>query len=411
METYGFWITDKKQRFRTEHFFGKSAAVYSRSGLHATEKQLIAQLESMEKSPKRMLVAGNRTGVTAMLSKWRWPECEVICHAFDLHHARAIQRNLCANGFRAPITVDAGVEIFTMEEVRQPRSRNTREIPVYCTAALPDGPFDLVLMAFTHGLMTTELLFDQLEDVNLVLSDGGRCVVAAEGDHAQLFKQYKTIFGKYSPLYDRKNLSCATMAKIGELKKRRDFSAVFSASLPGCDPVELVSLPGCFCHRRPDTGGLALAEMAQGEAKPEMKLLDMGCGCGLIGCLLAKKEPTLKITFVDSHARALEAVRRNIQSLGIAGAKLVLADDGYVERGFDLFVGNPPYYSDYRIADVFLQTAFAVLHRGGVCMTVAKTAHALEERQRQNFGAVEVLQRRGYQILKSVRAGRPQMDR
>jgi len=87
--------------------------------LHATEKQLIAQLESMEKPPKRMLVAGNRTGVTAMLSKWRWPECEVICHAFDLHHARAIQRNLCANGFRAPITIDAGVEIFTMEELIQ----------------------------------------------------------------------------------------------------------------------------------------------------------------------------------------------------------------------------------------------------------------------------------------------------
>ena len=136
----------------------------------------------------------------------------------------------------------------------------------------------------------------------------------------------------------------------------------------------------------------------------------MGCGCGLVGLLVADRlkegsRTSVSLVMVDSHSRAVEASGENAAKFGIA-AEVILADDGSPARmdgTFDVFVGNPPYYSDYRIADVFLETAKRALKTGGVCYTVCKNAAGLEPVQRRYFPDVEVIPRRGYAVLKSVK--------
>ena len=102
---------------------------------------------------------------------------------------------------------------------------------------------------------------------------------------------------------------------------------------------------------------------------------------------------------------AIEAARVNAARAGIP-VELVLSDDG-LPRGqagkFDYFVGNPPYYSDYRIAEIFLETAYRALRPGGVCLTVVKTASGLQPLQEKYFQTVEVIKRRGYCVLRSKR--------
>jgi 16S rRNA (guanine1207-N2)-methyltransferase len=187
----------------------------------------------------------------------------------------------------------------------------------------------------------------------------------------------------------------------------RDFSARWKASVPGIEPVEFTSFPGCFCHRRLDEGGLALAEVVSRELKElgsGARLLDMGCGCGLVGFLVAKAVPGVSLVMVDSHSRAVEAANANSAALGVE-AEVILSDNGTPERmdgTFDVFVGNPPYYSDYRIADVFLETAKRALKPGGACYTVCKNAAGLEPVQRRYFPDVKVTRRRGYAVLKST---------
>ena len=170
--------------------------------------------------------------------------------------------------------------------------------------------------------------------------------------------------------------------------------------------LAFTSFPGCFCHRRQDEGGLALAEVAARElAGRNVRLLDMGCGCGLVGFLVKSVTPGADLVMVDSHARAVEAANVNARNFGYA-AEVILSDNGTPARmdgTFDVFVGNPPYYSDYRIADVFLQTAVRALKPGGVCYTVCKNAAGLEPVQKTHFPAVEIIKRRGYAVLKSVK--------
>ena len=111
------------------------------------------------------------------------------------------------------------------------------------------------------------------------------------------------------------------------------------------------------------------------------------------------------LVLVDSHARAVEAAKENAAKFGVS-AEVILSDNGTPARmdgTFDIFVGNPPYYSDYRIAEVFLETAVRALKPGGVCYQVVKNAAGLEPVQRRYFPDVEVIRRRNYCVLKSVK--------
>jgi 16S rRNA (guanine1207-N2)-methyltransferase len=398
-----FRITDLPQnQVKTETFLDGTVSVISRSGLHLTETLLIEQLKRLHAKPVSLLIAGNRTGAAAMVAASLFPECAITCHAFDLHHARAILRNLAANRFAFDFTHDpfvttAGTKVVSGAEDGAPR------FSVACTGALPPGAYDTALFMATPGTMTGELILDQLEDLHQNLAIGGACVIACEADTGPLMKQIKALFGNISIHFDKKGVTCVTARKTEALKEPRRFSAAFPASLPGGEKYMLESLPGVFCHRRPDAGGLALAEIAARELKPNQRVLDMGCGCGLVGILLAKSMPGLRVTFVDSHARAMACTHRNLTALGLEKTELVLSDEGLAKTGFSLFAGNPPYYSDFKIAELFLRTAHDTLRTGGTCLMVAKAARALEELQTEIFGNAEIIHRRGYGVVKSLR--------
>ena len=269
----------------------------------------------------------------------------------------------------------------------------THHAKVVCSPHLPEGPWDEIRFKTGPKLMSGELSLDLLQEISRLL--GGnlkppRFTLDFEGKER-----------------DRN----ALLEKVvGDPGRIRDFSAKWRTSVPGIEPIELTSFPGCFCHRRPDDGGLALAEVVSRElsaleSRPEtLNLLDMGCGCGLVGFLVASAVKGVNLVMVDSHSRAVEAAALNSRNLGIP-AEVILADNGTPERmdgSFDVFVGNPPYYSDYRIAEVFLETAKRALKPNGVCYTVVKNDAGLRPVQERFFPSVEVIHRRGYCVLKSL---------
>jgi len=299
-----------------------------------------------------------------------WLEGDITCHTLDIYHCHAIENSSCG-------------------------------VKAVCSPHLPKDDWDLVKFKTGPKLMSGELSLDLLQEIHLL--------------HPKRFEL--EFVGRER---DRNDL----LAKIKDDPDRvRDFSAVWPASVPGGQKIMLTSFPGCFCHRRVDDGGLALAEVVSRElsGKNPRAILDMGCGCGLVGFLVASSlsgsrqapgtnaaaphESNIRLVMVDSHTRAVEAANLNAEKLGIP-AEVILSDNGtpaQMDGSFDVFVGNPPYYSDYRIADIFLETAQRALKPGGVCYTVCKNADGLEPVQRRYFPEVEIIRRRGYAVLKSVK--------
>lgn len=285
-------------------------------------------------------------------------EGDVTCHVLDIYHRHAIEK--------------------------------VHHAKCVCSAHLPEGPWDLVKFKTGPKIHSGELSLDLLQECHRF---GCRVEVDFVGKER-----------------DRNDL----LNKIKDDPKRvRSFRAEWPASVPGGEKLMFTSYPGCFCHRRLDEGGLALAEVVSREMQEfsretqELRLLDMGCGCGLVGFLIANRlsARSTSLVLVDSHARAVEAATENAAKFGMP-AEVILSDSGTPARmdgTFDVFVGNPPYYSDYRIAEVFLETAKRALKPGGICYTVVKNAAGLKPVQERYFPQVEVVGRRGYNVLRSVK--------
>ena len=306
-------------------------------------------------------------------------EGDVTCHVLDIYHRHAIEK--------------------------------VHHAKVVCSAHLPEGPWDLIRFKTGPKIHSGELSLDLLQECFKVSKFQGFKVSGSRGFGVEV-----TYEGRER---DRNDL----LNKIKDDPKRvRSFKAEWPASVPGGERMMFTSYPGCFCHRRLDEGGLALAEVVTREMMNDefrmkngggVSLLDMGCGCGLVGFLIANrlKHSNIQtfehpnIVMVDSHARAVEAATENAAKFGIP-AEVILSDNGTPARmdgTFDVFVGNPPYYSDYRIAEVFLETAKRALKPGGICYTVVKNAAGLKPVQERYFPHVEVVGRRGYNVLRSVK--------
>ena len=294
---------------------------------------------------------------------------------------------------RTSSLLDGDATCHVLDIYQRHAIEKTHHAKVVCSPHLPEGDWEKVYFKTGPKLMSGELSLDLLQEISHLLG----------GD----LKPPRFNLDFEGKERDRN----ALLEKVLDDPKRvRDFSAKWKTSVPGIAPIELTSFPGCFCHRRPDDGGLALAEVVSRELSAlenrsgTIRLLDMGCGCGLVGFLVATAVKGIDLVMVDSHSRAVEAATLNSRDLGIP-AEVILADSGTPSRmdgTFDVFVGNPPYYSDYRIAEVFLETAKRALKPGGTCYTVVKNDAGLRPVQERYFPSVEVIRRRGYCVLKSV---------
>ena len=291
-------------------------------------------------------------------------EGDVTCHVLDIYHRHAIEK--------------------------------VHHAKCVCSAHLPEGPWDLIRFKTGPKIHSGELALDLLQECHHFGCKVEVDFVGKERDRNDLLNKIKD-----------------------DPKRVRSFKAEWPASVPGGEKLMFTSYPGCFCHRRLDEGGLALAEVvsrevlnteAQRHREEGLRILDMGCGCGLVGFLIANRISSLfpfpsSLVLVDSHSRAVEAATENAAKFGIP-AEVILSDSGTPARmdgTFDVFVGNPPYYSDYRIAEVFLETAKRALKPGGTCYTVVKNAAGLKPVQEKFFPSVAVIARRGYSVLKSVK--------
>lgn len=172
----------------------------------------------------------------------------------------------------------------------------------------------------------------------------------------------------------------------------------------GKRPVRLLTIPGVFSHREIDLGTLALAEVTIVESQKGDAMLDMGCGCGAVGVSIAVNQEVSRVCFVDSNARAVYITEKNCQLNGLQCYEVIMSDTGIKEAGgFTLFAGNPPYFSHYKISELFINTAYKALKPGGRAYIVAKTAIWHHKFMKKVFGNAEVIHRRGYGVVKSIR--------
>jgi 16S rRNA (guanine1207-N2)-methyltransferase len=114
--------------------------------------------------------------------------------------------------------------------------------------------------------------------------------------------------------------------------------------------LTLASHPGVFGHGKVDEGTLLmLASIEDSLPKKPLKVLDMGCGDGIVSAWLAQRGHL--VTAVDVSAFAIEACKRTLTANGLEGR--VLCSDVFSAlegEQFDWIVSNPPFHKERDIS-------------------------------------------------------------
>ena len=159
---------------------------------------------------------------------------------------------------------------------------------------------------------------------------------------------------------------------------------------------------GVFSKTKPDDGSLLLVENVLNHTI-KGKVLDMGCGYGLISILLKHQIKDLDVTGIDVNERAISCANESAQKMNL-DIKFLNQDIllGY-EDVFDSIVTNPPIRAGKKVVYGFFDYAQRHLNQDGKLFVVirrqqgaASAYKALQER----FKHVERLDlKKGFEIL------------
>lgn len=143
------------------------------------------------------------------------------------------------------------------------------------------------------------------------------------------------------------------------------------------------------------------------EFKENDKVLDLGCGCGVVGILAAKQIGANNVVMCDVSENAVQLSKQNAVANGVAGVTIRRSDGlkEISEKDFTLILSNPPYHTDFAVAKGFIEDGFKKLAIGGKMVMVTKRLDWYRNKLSSVFGGVTVKEKAGYYVFLAEKRG------
>jgi len=264
-------------------------------------------------------------------------------------------------------------------------------LSIVCSADFPAGPYDLAVLPFSFR-GEAELTRDLIQGAFDRLTIGGQLVVSTDNPRDRwLHDHLREMFPKVTVIASDDAVGYV-IKKRAEQKRPRPLKCEF-AFRDRDRLVRVVSRPGVFSHRRLDPGARQLIDAVpwpiNGSSGQPLRVIDIGCGCGAVGVAIAARGHSsgpsaavpIEVLSIDSNARAVACTAESAELNPITTLTAKLSCTGEVDSpsSYDLVLANPPYYADFRIAKLFVDSALKALVPGGMLYLVTKHATWYQE--------------------------------
>lgn len=181
------------------------------------------------------------------------------------------------------------------------------------------------------------------------------------------------------------------------ISKKRELKV----SLNECD-YSFISDNGVFSKSEIDYGSIALLKVILKE-NISGQVLDLGCGYGTIGLILAKNFPQGDFTLSDVNMRACALTCENVKRWKLTNVNVVESNIfEKIEGKFDTIVTNPPIRAGKKVIYTIFEQSYHHLKQNGKLYIVIRKSHGADSAQKfitSVFGNCSLLKRdKGFYI-------------
>ncbi|HCC1105476.1 TPA: 16S rRNA (guanine(1207)-N(2))-methyltransferase RsmC [Salmonella enterica subsp. enterica serovar Paratyphi C] len=191
----------------------------------------------------------------------------------------------------------------------------------------------------------------------------------------------------------------------GRLEKQPQFSLESWWAEYNIDGLTIKTLPGVFSRDGLDVGSQLLLSTLTPHTKG--KVLDVGCGAGVLSAALASHSPKARLTLCDVSAPAVEASRATLAANGLEGEVFASNVFSEVKGRFDMLISNPPFHDGMQTsldaAQTLIRGAVRHLNSGGELRIVANAFLPYPKILDETFGFHEVIAQTGrFKVYRTV---------
>lgn len=154
----------------------------------------------------------------------------------------------------------------------------------------------------------------------------------------------------------------------------------------------VVNHAGVFCADRLDIGTRFFLQHLPGADGPR-RVVDLGCGNGVVGTAVALADPATEVLFVDESYQAVASAEATYKANGVPGhAEFRVGDGlaGVAPGSVDVVLNNPPFHSHQATTDATARRMFTgarhALRPGGELWVIGNRHLGYHVQLRRLFG-------------------------
>ncbi|MEV0688915.1 methyltransferase [Streptomyces sp. NPDC050388] len=276
----------------------------------------------------------------------------------------------------------------------------------------PPGRIDVLLVRVPKSLA---LLEDQLLRLAPAVHEG--TVVVGTGMvkeiHTSTLKLFERIIGPTrTSLAEKKArlIFCTPDPALARPPSPWPYSYALPDGVGAVSGRTVVNHAGVFCADRLDIGTRFLLKHLP-TGRTGLRVVDLGCGNGVVGTAVALADPRAEVLFVDESFQAVASAEATYRANGVPGHAEFRVGDGLAgvpDGSVDLVLNNPPFHSHQATSEATAWRMFTgarrTLRPGGELWVVGNRHLGYHVKLRRLFGNSEVVASDPkFVVLKSVK--------